>query len=221
MIPKVSIQQQPPNRAVTYWDRVADEKSFTHPVDMDLLARHLDPDDLVLEIGCGQGRVIQMLRGAGFNNVVGTDASRRMVEVARRNVPDAPIHVADGELPLNDAAADGVLLIAVLTCIPSSQDQRALLAEVRRVLRPGGILHVSDYWIQDDDRNRSRYEAHVVGPYGTFALPEGLVLRHHDPAWIQELLKKFRVVSLEEVSFTTMNGNPASGFQWTGQLERD
>lgn len=50
-------------------------------------------------------------------------------------------------------------------------------------------MFVSDLPLQDDERNRSRYAAHhaTYGTWGIFELPDGGVVRHHDPAWLNEL----------------------------------
>ena len=48
-------------------------------------------------------------------------------------------------LPFADGQFDAVVLFAVLTCIADDAAQRDLIAELRRVLQPGGLLLVSDY----------------------------------------------------------------------------
>jgi SAM-dependent methyltransferase len=122
-------------------------------------------------------------------------------------------------LPHEDGYFDAALLITVLTCIPTDEGQRAVIRELRRVLRPGGILCIGDLPLQDDPRNIERYEASrdKYGIYGVFELPEGAVFRHHDPAWIDALTSDFERVAIAEVQVVTMNGNPAKGFQWYGR----
>jgi SAM-dependent methyltransferase len=114
---------------------------------------------------------------------------------------------------------DAVLLFAVLTCIPDSNEQRSQLAEVYRILRPGGLLYISDLLIGHDQRNHERYErfADLYKCYGVFELPEGLLVRHHRRAWIDELTSSFRQLEFEEFSVTTMNGNVSSAFQYLGR----
>jgi ubiquinone/menaquinone biosynthesis C-methylase UbiE len=90
-------------------------------------------------------------------------------------------------------------LFAVLTYIPSDDDQRVLLAEVRRVLRPEGILYISDLLINTDLRNLERYErdADQFGVYGVFELPEGVIVRHHREEWdwlLQHLRSQARIL---------------------------
>ena len=65
---------------VEYWDRVAGEKTFGHPIDVELLARLSSPRARVLDCGCGYGRLWGPLAEVGFV-VIGCDPA---VEMARR-----------------------------------------------------------------------------------------------------------------------------------------
>jgi len=62
-----------------YWDRVADEKAFTHPLDHDWLDRFVDRQARVLDYGCGYGRSLRELAGLGYENTRGIDFSARMI----------------------------------------------------------------------------------------------------------------------------------------------
>jgi SAM-dependent methyltransferase len=121
-------------------------------------------------------------------------------------------------LPFGNDCLDAVLLFAVLTCIPDSDEQRRLIAEVKRVLRPGGLLYVSDLLVNNDQRNRERYSqyAEAHGCYGVFELPEGVVVRHHEQKWIKELVSPFEQLEFEPFTVTTMNGNASAAFQYLG-----
>ena len=89
-----------------------------------------------LDIGCGTGHHVQWLRARGYE-VVGVDGSADMLRLARENNPGVRFEQCDVEsLPLPDGAFDLILCVEVLRYLPSPH--RAL-AEMARVLRPGGL----------------------------------------------------------------------------------
>ena len=93
----------------------------------------------ILDAGCGSGLIAAALRDRGAT-VTGFDSSAGMLEQARRRLgPDADLHLADlsGPLLFPDAAFDDVIAALVLHYL---QDWTAPLAELRRVLKPGGRL---------------------------------------------------------------------------------
>ena len=93
----------------------------------------------ILDAGCGSGPLFAALRDRGAT-VTGFDASAKMVELARQRLgPDAALQVADigKPLPFPDGAFDDVIVSLVLHYL---EDWSAPLAELRRVLRPGGRL---------------------------------------------------------------------------------
>jgi SAM-dependent methyltransferase len=190
--------------------------TFTHPLDLDRFTRAVARDARILDYGCGQGRLCGELIAAGFSNVIGVDFSPEMIRAARERLPAATFTVNDGHsLPYADSGFDAVLLFAVLTCIPDDRAQLDLVREIRRVLRPGGLLLISDYPLQADPRNVARYAqfAQEPGGFGTFRLPDGVALRHHRPEWFEQLLADFGVEHSSEIQTMTMNGNPARVIQ--------
>ncbi|MBB4942491.1 ubiquinone/menaquinone biosynthesis C-methylase UbiE [Streptosporangium album] len=96
----------------------------------------------ILDAGCGSGPLSAALRDRGAI-VTGFDSSAKMLELARQRLGDgAALHLADlgGPLPFPDAAFDDVVASLVLHYL---EDWTAPLAELRRVLTPGGRLIVS------------------------------------------------------------------------------
>jgi hypothetical protein len=87
------------------------------------------------------------------------------------------------------------------------------------VLRPGGLIYLSDLLLNDDERNRERYKrfAENYKCYGVFELPEGVAVRHHQREWIEELTSSFRQLEYEPFTVTTMNGNTSAAFQYLGR----
>jgi len=105
-------------------------------------------------------------------------------------------------------------LIAVLNCIPTDAGQERAIAEISRLLRDGGIVFISDYPLQEDERNRKRYHdfEKEFGIYGAFRTGAA-VFRHHDMTKIGQLLSNFDILWKANVKVLTMNGNPADVFQ--------
>ncbi|GAA1233045.1 class I SAM-dependent methyltransferase [Kitasatospora nipponensis] len=96
----------------------------------------------ILDAGCGSGPLFAALRERGAV-VSGFDASAGMLELARRRLGDgADLRVADlgGPLPYPDDAFDDVTAGLVLHYL---EDWGPALAELRRVLKPGGRLIAS------------------------------------------------------------------------------
>ena len=96
----------------------------------------------VLDAGCGSGPVMEALR-AKDGVVSGFDLSPAMVELARQRLgEDADLRVGDlgAPLPYPDDAFD--LVVASLS-LHYVKDWASALAELRRVLEPGGRLVVS------------------------------------------------------------------------------
>ncbi len=203
-----------------YWDRVAGRKTFTHPLNRDWLDTFVLRTARVLDYGCGYGRSLAELASMGYSDVVGMDPSPAMIERGRHTFPELDLRVVEA-LPTAeaDASFDAVLLLAVLTCIPGDQEQNAVMGEVRRLLRPGGTLYISDMPLQTDDRNLARYarDAPHFGTYGVFETDDGAIVRHHDGQRLEALLAGFEVVAIATTSISTMNGHAAKGVQVLGQ----
>lgn len=91
----------------------------------------------VLELGCGTGRNLLALSGAGAASVTGCDLSGGMLAAARAKAPALALVSADlaGALPFANASADVVLFCLVLEHMEALAPP---LSEARRVLRTGG-----------------------------------------------------------------------------------
>lgn len=100
----------------------------------------------VVEVGLGTGGLLPAL-AAKAGNVIGVDHSPAMLEEARRRLSGRGVSGVElrlGEmthLPLPDRAAACAVLNMVLH---HAADPAAVLAEIRRVLAPGGVLALAD-----------------------------------------------------------------------------
>jgi SAM-dependent methyltransferase len=206
---------------IDYWNGVGPTKPFAHPINIEKLGRWVPSTSRILDYGCGYGRALGILQAHGYRDLVGVDPAPAMIAAARQNVHSVSFDVLDDYQKINlpSDSVDCVLLFTVLTCVPTDAGQRAIISEITRVLRVAGVLYISDMWLQTDARNVERYDEgeKKYGIYGVFDLREGVTVRHHDRGWIETLTKDYEVLDLEEIPVKTMNGRPATAFQWFGK----
>jgi len=100
----------------------------------------------VLDLGCGGGRTTYFLERMGAE-VVGVDISRPLVAAARERCPAARFCVGDAKaLNFRNDSFDAVLFsFNSLDCLEPKSDREACIAEIWRVLRPGGRLILSHH----------------------------------------------------------------------------
>jgi ubiquinone/menaquinone biosynthesis C-methylase UbiE len=152
------------------WDGWEDLPSLSVKLAAGLAELGLGPSETVLDAGCGTGNltreILAKLCPAG--RVVAVDFAPRMIKRARRKVRDLRVrwHVADvGRLPIPDASCDRVLCFSLW---PHIDDRDAVAAELGRVLRPGGHLHI---WHLASRGKINEVHACAGGPIGHDLLP--------------------------------------------------
>jgi SAM-dependent methyltransferase len=119
------------------WARAPDHDGFWSGTWPELRAVLPPPDGLVLEVGCGEGRVGRELLALG-HRVVGIERSASLVHAAGRGDPGLIVVRADAALlPVGDAVA--AVVVACMS-LHDVDDLPGTLAEAYRVLRPGGQL---------------------------------------------------------------------------------
>ncbi|MEV7601072.1 class I SAM-dependent methyltransferase [Kitasatospora sp. NPDC089797] len=90
----------------------------------------------VLDLACGTGIVTARLVRPG-RTVLGADRSPGMLRLAARRLPGALLCADAAQLPLRSGTVDAVLMVWLLHLLP---DAGPVLAEARRLLRPGGVM---------------------------------------------------------------------------------
>lgn len=117
----------------------------------------------VLDFGCGCGRVMRrwsQVRGPAF---FGTDYNARLIDWCRQNLPFATFTTNDlaPRLPYEDEKFDLVYALSVFTHLTIPM-QHEWIAELRRVLKPGGLLIFTtrgDAWAWKlTEAERERYQ---------------------------------------------------------------
>jgi SAM-dependent methyltransferase len=111
----------------------------------ELFARNIEPlppTGRIVEYGCGAGRILSAVAGLG-RDCAGIDISETMIELCRKFVPQADLHVLkDGRSGLQDGCASLVYSYAVVQHIRLLSDYVVAFDEMCRLLAPGGVLKV-------------------------------------------------------------------------------
>jgi phosphoethanolamine N-methyltransferase len=146
-------------------------QGFLSPGGAEEVARLLSPHDLtgksVLDIGCGAGGIdLALIRNHGAAYVTGLDVEDSVLTHARALIACAGltariglIRAAPGPLPLPPASFDVVFSKDSIIHIP---DKHALMAEVFRVLRPGGWFLASDWLIGTEGPPSPEMQAYIA-----------------------------------------------------------
>lgn len=166
----VPVQDVPVQDGDPYYRRnlaLVHDRGFGHHADacapgvLTLLAPLLASGGLVLEIGCGSGRLTGHLLAAG-HRVVATDASPAMLELARERLPAARLlRLTLPEDPL--PPADAVVGVGhVLSYLPDEAAVRRALTSIAAALRPGGVLALDLCDLRWGEARRGRPPAALV-----------------------------------------------------------
>ncbi|WP_254537355.1 class I SAM-dependent methyltransferase [Halomarina litorea] len=115
-----------------------DQRSADPPATLDALTDRLDPDDRVLDAGCGGGKPVLTRLDADYPTV-GLDFSAAQLDIARGRT-DGPLVRGDvTHLPFERSSFDAVTCLYTIIHLPLD-DHPAVLGEFARVLRSGGWL---------------------------------------------------------------------------------
>jgi ubiquinone/menaquinone biosynthesis C-methylase UbiE len=118
----------------------------------------------ILDLGCGTGTLaIEVKRREPRAELAGLDADPEMLAQARRKAEAAGVELelTEGfstELPYADASFDRVLSTLFFHHL-DPQPKRETAAEIARVLRPGGELHVADWGRPSDPAMRLAFQS--------------------------------------------------------------
>ena len=108
--------------------------------DLEPLSQYTLPGDRVLDLGCGNGRLLQAFEGIDID-YTGVDNSEKLIEIAKKRYPKNKFQVTDAlKLPFPNNYFNKVYSIAVLHHIPSQEFRLQFLNETKRVLKKEGLL---------------------------------------------------------------------------------
>lgn len=181
------------------WDRVANQVNFNLEIDRKRFRSLVDLQAKVLDVGCGYGRIVKELTESGYTNVIGIDPSSIMVERGLKMFPELSLlHSSTATLPFDDCSFDAVVVCAVFTCIPSLVERVEVVAEIMRVLKPGGLLHIAEFCSEEE---------------AVFTAGLGIPMCYSRPEELRELFDGFQYCYDEVVSASTMSGKDVQSYR--------
>ncbi|MCG8589928.1 MAG: metalloregulator ArsR/SmtB family transcription factor [Proteobacteria bacterium] len=171
-----------------FHDDVLRARAITHLV---------PPGGRVLDLGTGTGILAAELAGLGLS-VLAVDRSNRMLEAARakfeqENVQGVELRRGEAhDLPLADAELEGAFAHMVLHYLPSPADA---IAEMARVVRPGGVVVVVDFERHEQEWMRQELGVTWLGFgveeieawFQAAGLPDVAIERHETPSRTRDL----------------------------------
>ncbi|MFH0740132.1 MAG: methyltransferase domain-containing protein [bacterium] len=129
------------NTRVNIWPEIA------------VLFDYIRKGDKVLDLGCGNGRFINIIKEKG-GEYFGTDVSENLINIAKQNYPNENFQTTEAlKLPFSNNYFDIIYSIAVLHHIPSNNFRLEFLQEAKRVLKAGGIF-VLTVWKPKDKQEK-------------------------------------------------------------------
>ena len=133
----------------TTYDEIAVEFDRTRQrvwPDFDKFTPFLSKNARVLDVGCGNGRLLRYLGDKSYKAYLGVDNSIGLLKCAREQHTQENVRFKQGsimDIPVKSGGYDAVFSIAVLHHIPSREFQLKALSELRRVMKPDGRLFLT------------------------------------------------------------------------------
>jgi len=149
------------------------------------------PGEVVLDLGCGTGNATMIAASRGAR-VIAVDPAPRLLEVARAAAAadglDAEFVLGSADdLPVPDCSVDAIVSVFGLIFAP---DATAAVAEIARVLRPGGRIAFSAWLREGALADQARLRASLVAGVRDSA-PGSVLFAWHSPASLRRLLAPY------------------------------
>lgn len=141
--------------------------------DLKPFVKYLKPNQKVLDIGCGTGRLYQIF--AKFQDsldYVGLDQSEGQLEEAKRDFPNNKYVQAEmTKLSFEGSSFDLIFCIATLHHLPDETTREEALSEMYRVLKPGGRVFMTNWNLYSDSAKKTVEKGKWEETEGEFRVP--------------------------------------------------
>ncbi len=155
----------------------------------------VDPGMAVVDVGCGPGALTERLvERVGSGQVAAADPSEPFVAAATERAPSADVRLAAAEeLPWEDDRFDAALSQLVVNFM---RDADAGVSEMRRVVRPGGVVAACT-WSYGEDMEMLRGFWDAARRLDSGAPDEGSTMRYRSAEELDELWRRVGLSDVE------------------------
>lgn len=174
------------------YDRIAEHFSMTRHHQWfgveQMIINYIQPGSTVLDIGCGNGRVSEIITKIK-GNYTGIDIAPKLIAQAQEKYPKADFHAGSmTDLPFSNGIFSHAMMIASLYHVPSHQFRVQALQEANRVLQPGGILMMSNWNLHQWKYSPERWRSNIAK-----------LLHKHDMDW-NDVMKPWKAATREKIA---------------------
>jgi len=126
-----------------------------------LVDQYVQPGQQILDLGCGNGRVADIVNEIK-GNYVGMDVSSDLLAIAKQKHPNDNFHVGTMlKTGFEDTVFDVVFLFASFHHIPSLRLRIETLEEISRITKPGGLIIMTNWNLHQWRMLRQRWTTNV------------------------------------------------------------
>lgn len=197
------------------WNKVAYSRHYDDPFYLNELEKYIDEDSLIIEYGCGYGRLLNILYENNYKNIIGYDLSEEMIKRGSKEHPHLSLKVIEHAQTLQkDNSVDCVILSTVICCIQNDFERKDIFDEIYRILKPNGVIYFTDFLITPTKYYLNKYENYsdIFEHYGVFKNDENIIIRHSTKDEIKLLTHKFTNLWYHEQDYISPTKNIISSF---------
>lgn len=137
-------------------------RNFWH--ELSYISKYVRDGDTVLDLGSGNSRLYELIKDRHIH-YIGVDGSQGLIDIARSRYPHLELHHSlSHQIPVDPQSVDIVISLALIHHLTEDTLEKTL-AEIYRVLRPGGVC-IATTWNISRSRKKDIWKQYVSGLLG-------------------------------------------------------
>lgn len=169
------------------WDSFPSLRSTT-PFSVVKFKKYLCPNAIIVDLGCGYGRICYRLEKAGYSSIIGVDSSDVQLSRAKKKLKVTKLIKSNVTSTIfTDDSVDGVITFGVMSSIVDFDDLASTVKEIHRIMKPDGFWFFNDFTRNDSPLFDEKYKKGLdkYGVLRQFDSNSGMIFRHYS---ISELI---------------------------------